>query len=357
MLFKNAIAFYLAEAPSKDMLREAFIKHRFKSARPHEEMRSGWVPVEGNEDDLEADLMHDAGAISLFYYQEQQKILPSSVINDEINRYIADEVKMYGHKPSKKQISDQKIAIRYSLLPKAFSKYKKSFAYIDHETSMVIVGTNSMNTANEVLNLLRASLGTLKVYPMSSKERSHSGVMTDWLRDGGNNFPEKVVPGQEIVLKDVDGSKGSFTKQDLASEEISSCIEAGKKADKVRISWNDYLGITLDTDLVLRKITPLSTFEDDSEDQYEEDFNGDTGFLHAQLLLTVEAMRTMIPNIEKWFEIEKPEMVISKTSEFKSKVFNETDVEDADQSGDQSGDQDGLNEEIEGFFEETALSD
>jgi recombination associated protein RdgC len=325
MLFKNATIYYLETPPSQEQLSEALEHFRFKPPRPLEEVSSGWVPVEGDEEDRDLPLVFTVGGISLMCHQIESKMLPQSVINEETRKRRQEHISATGKPPSKKVVSEIKERIRQELLPKAFSKFSRIFVYIDHEREEIVLGSASNSLCGEALNGLRRALKTLKIHQLKPLKDTPDRIMTRWLKSG---FPEKLAPGSEVALLDSDNSKAVFTKQDLQSSEVDICIEAGKKADRIEILWNDYIGMTLTSELIVKKIAPLSMFDPDDTQADEE---GD--YITTNLLLTVGALRTIIPLLESWFDIQRPESV-RDPSTFISTVFDNEDADFPDEDED-----------------------
>lgn len=324
MLFKNATIYYLESPPSQEQLSESLENFRFKPPRPLEETSYGWVPVEGDEEDLDLPLVFTVGGISLMCFQIESKILPQSVINEETRKRRQEHINATGKPPSKKVVSEIKDRVRQELLPKAFSKFNRLFVYIDHEREEIVLGSASNSLCGEALNGLRRALKTLKIHQLKPLKDTPDRIMTQWLKSG---FPEKLAPGSEAALLDSDNSKAVFTKQDLHSSEVDICIEAGKKTDRIEVLWNDYIGMTLTSELIVKKIKPLSMFDPDDTQADEE---GD--YITTNLLLTVGALRTIVPLLENWFEIQRPEGA-RDPSIFVSTVFDTDDADFPDEDG------------------------
>ncbi len=293
MLFKNATVVRLTgDIPREnEELLKALEANRFVPAKAMESERRGWIAPTGKEDD---DLVYAQGAVSLMCVQIESKILPASVVREELKERM-DLREKGGRKVRSKEKQQLMEEIRFDLLPRAFSKFTRVLGYIDYQRQEVVVGTASKGQVEEFLASLRASLGSLPVTTLQF-EYQPAKRMTDWARL--RQAPSKVRFGAEITLAEPEGGKGSFKKQDLLSDEIQQCIEAGKKVQRMALEWNDYLSFTIDEELTIRKLSAL--------DMFDKEYNGDADEdddIAANLFLTFMALRELLPQLYSWFGV------------------------------------------------------
>lgn len=295
MLFKNATIVQLTEdlQLTPELLQEKLEPYRYMPARSVESERRGWIsPV----DESAEELVRAYGSVYLLSLKTEQKILPSSVIKEELRERVEAQG-MGGRKLPAKERQRMIEEIRFDLLPKAFSKLSRIHGYIDTERKVIVIGSASANQVDDFLGSLRLVFRPLPAMLLSPK-RQPQNLMTHWLRN--DDLPPKTMFGSEIALEDpTEGGKGTFRKQDLSSTEIAECIHAGKIVQRVAIEWNDYLSFTLDDRLVLRKIAPMDMFDEepDVDDDQHAKFDAD-------FLMTVMAMRTLLPEIYDWFDVD-----------------------------------------------------
>lgn len=341
MLFNSAIVYQLLEIFSENELVAGVEKRRFQPATGMMEESYGWIPYASNDEDKEADLIYKMGSIYMITLQIQTKIIPAAVINEMAQREVAELIRN-GGRVSPKDMKKMKESIRIAMLPKALSRYGRVTGYIDFDRKELIVGTSSASQAEKYLNTLRSGLGKLAIHEIRG-ETSPSSIMTSWFK--GDSFPEKVVMGHSIVVKETTegGSKGSFSKQDLSSSEIMECLDNGKQVDKIELLWNDYLSFSINSNLVLSKIKPMESNTDVYDSGVETD--GSDGII-ADLYLTVASLRTLLPELYKWFEIEVPQVVdVESLSNHESSVFTDSDDADYDNGDVYSSDSDDFSEE------------
>ncbi|WP_299198417.1 recombination-associated protein RdgC [uncultured Amphritea sp.] len=260
MFFKNAI-FYRQTSPIGDNFPVALEDKLFTPCSSQELSRVGWVPPA----DLFDEPFRTIDGATLICMQKEEKIIPSSVIRQALDtrvKLIEDEQARKVYKKEKDQLRDE---IILDLLPRAFSKFKRTHAMI-LSTGWVIVDASSHKQAEELLSHLRSLLGSLPIV-LPDVNNSPSAVMTHWLSDAASR-PAGFVPLDQSELKDSTAEAGVIrcTGQDLESEEIAGHLTAGKRVTKLAIEWQEALNFTLTDDLTIKRLR-LS-------DQLKEEMDG-----------------------------------------------------------------------------------
>lgn len=301
MLFKNATVFRLRNGHKIDQesLEELVEQLRFSPIVGQSETSMGLIdPVDCTP---EGPLVYKQGNISLLCMQLQEKILPRQVITQELEERVKlrESTGIKVRSAEKKRMMED---IVFEMMPKAFSKFKKVWGYVDHQRNEIIVGTSSNAMAGDFSDLLRQGLGSLPVSLIRCSE-SPSMTMTRWAET--QELPVRLGLGREISLIDnqQDGCSGTFRKQDLTSDEIKECIESGKKVQKLALRWNDHVEFTIDENMVLCKLASMSGMDDK---EFDGDTNGDEyPRIAADLFLTATALRLLLPEIYTWFGAEE----------------------------------------------------
>lgn len=261
MWFKN-IRLYCFTEPfelSPEDLELSLSEKLFQPCGSHDKTRMGWVSPLGNEGEM---LTHVVGAYIMICAQKQDRILPASVVRDATEERVAELEERQGRKiyrKEKRQIQDDTFA---TLLPRAFTKNQQVFAYLAPKENLLVVNTVSAPRAEDFLNLLRDSLGSLPVALPSSK-RAPSDVMTRWLKE--QHATDKFQIEQDCELYNpIDGSNIVRCKsQDLATDEIQTHLTAGKQVRSLGVSWNGLLSGVIADDLTVKHLK----FEDIREEQ------------------------------------------------------------------------------------------
>src|SRR5690606_39361215 len=102
-------------------------------------------------------------------------------------------------RPGKKERTDLKDEITFELLPRAFTRTGRLYAYIDPRAGLLVVNSGAHNRAEDLLSQLRESLGSLPVLPLKTRDPIPT-TLTQWLRDGA--APAAFTLGGVCVLQD-----------------------------------------------------------------------------------------------------------------------------------------------------------
>jgi recombination associated protein RdgC len=240
-------------------------------------MSLGWVPPTGQ---AAAPLTHVIGGFVLVCMQQEEKILPASVVNEQLAERVAELEAREGRKPGKRERSELRDNIVTELLPRAFSHTRRTFAYIDRQRDWLVVDSASGKRTDELTSLLRSTIGELPIIFPTTQE-SPSVVMTRWLAE--NVSPADISVEQECELRaaDEDGGIVRCRRQDLAVPEIQQHLAAGKQAMRLALRWEDRLSFTLDDRLNVRRLRFLETVQerageietDDATRRFDADFS------------------------------------------------------------------------------------
>lgn len=105
----------------------------------------------------------------------------------------------------------------HSLLPRAFTRSSTIRIWLNLSAALVMVDTSSARRAEDSLALLRKTLGSLPVVPLTM-ETPVELTLTEWVR--GSGAPSSFALGNEAELKAIleDGGIGRFKKQELSSD-------------------------------------------------------------------------------------------------------------------------------------------
>ena len=285
MWFKNLAIYRLTEAftltPTE--LEEKLQSLRFKPCTPTEVFSYGWTAPLGRSSEQ---LVHQTNGFMMLCATKEEKVLPSSVINEMTAEKIAEKEDQEARKLSRKERTELKDQIIFELLPRAFSFSKKTFAYIDPKGGWLIVDAASAKKAEELISFLRKNLDSLPLVPVSAKEKPVS-TMTQWLVQ--NDAPADVLIEDECELRAPEESGGIIRckHQDLAAPEIKNHLDTGKQVIKLAISWSDRLSFIVDENLSIKRLKFLDLIQDqvaDTEtDSAEEQFDVDFTIMSQEL--------------------------------------------------------------------------
>lgn len=247
MFFKNAIFYRITNALPADYT-DILADKTFTPAGSQELSRAGWVPPADGIDEV----FRTLSGVTMICLQREDKIIPSSVIRQQLDARVKQIEEEQARKVYKKEKDQLKDEIVLDLLPRAFSKFKKTYALILDQ--WVIVDASSYKQAEELLSYLRSCIGSLPVV-LPSVNQSPSAVMTSWLETPANK-PVGFIAMDQSELKDTAVEAGVIRciGQDLESEEITRHLEAGKRVTKLAIEWQEALAFILTDDLQIKRI-------------------------------------------------------------------------------------------------------
>ncbi len=293
MWFRNARIFRFTKPfdISAEALEEKLQADAFKPCGPQETTRQGWVPPLGKHGDQ---LVHSANGYHLIALRKEEKILPGPVVKEAVEeRAEAIEVEQ-GRKVRKKEKEEIKEQVMLEMLPQAFSRNRRCFAYLAPQDGVLVVDAGSAKQAEDLASTLRKSLGSLPVRP-PAVEQAPAFTFTGWLNESIDH-PATIVLGSECELKDPseDGGVVRCKGLDLKADEIRNHLETGMQVTKLALTWDDNVSFVLDEELGIRRLKFGETLQDQLDDVDADDALAK--FDAAFTIMTLELSR-LIPGL------------------------------------------------------------
>lgn len=252
--FKNAIIYRLSRDTMSLMAQLANIEKylqpfQFTPCGSNDMAKTGWVPATV----FSKTLAHQANGQYLLTILKQEKILPGKVVKQHLDARIAKLETEQGRKLKKTEKDSLKDEVLQLLLPRAFTKDHRTQLWIDIINGLIIVEASSSKRAEDALALLRKSLGSLPVVPLTM-EKPVELTITEWVRSG--SAPAGFAIGDAAELKAIlaDGGVARVKKQDLVSDEIATHIEAGKVVTKLALDWQQRVTFILTDNATLKRL-------------------------------------------------------------------------------------------------------
>lgn len=268
MWFKNIQLFRLTEkfTLSATELHEKLQAHQLRECGKTQNFSMGWCPpVDGDE----AFFTHAHDHCLMLCLGRTERILPQSVVREAVN----EKIKSIKETEDRDIFAKEKACLRdetlFELLPRAFTKTSKCYAYIDTQNDWLIVDAASHKKAEELVALLRDSLGSLKCEMLQPEHKPHT-ILSRWLLEHHCPAPFLIEDCCELI--DVKKGVGSIrcAQQDLSLPEITNHIRAGKQATSLALSWAGKLYFSLNDDLSIKRIKPLDIIEERLKDEIIE---------------------------------------------------------------------------------------
>ncbi|MBW2941552.1 recombination-associated protein RdgC [Zhongshania aquimaris] len=252
MWFKNLLIYRFTKpfTLTAEEVNEKLAEKSFTPCNSQDVSSYGWTMPLGNQG---SEYIHAGNGCIMICAQKQDKILPASVVNEVLADKI-EEIKLAEDRvPGRKERTELKDEITFSLIPRAFTRSNRVFAYIAPEQGLLIVNAASHNKAEELLNFLRESLGSLPVIPVKAKNVAQH-QMTEWLIQGA--APVGFELGGECELKDKadESSVIRCKNQNLCAAEIGSHIQAGMFVNKLALRWTGDIEFVVDDQLTIKRL-------------------------------------------------------------------------------------------------------
>lgn len=235
---------------SPNNLMEKLEPLAFRPCLPSMEMSSGWIsPLD--TDDENAPLIRSINGYIMLCLKVEEKILPASVIRHEL----ANKIKMLEKNENRKIYQKEKLSLKdemkMTLLPRAFSRFTKLYAYIDTKNRRIVFGSANVKKAELFINMLKKSIGEI----ISSLEVDKlSPIMTHWIQH--QNYPPAFIIEKSCVLQDPNQQSRMIRcqQQDLFTNSIQSLIKDGCVIKQLAANWQDRVSFILSDDLILKSL-------------------------------------------------------------------------------------------------------
>jgi len=254
MWFKN-IRIYRFTKPftlTAEELDQALSAAPFVPCASQDQKRIGWVsPITGHVE--QSGFAHASQSYIMVCAKRQEKVLPAAVVNELLAEKVGTIEDAEARKVGRKQRLQLKDEVMMDLLPRAFTRSQLQYAYIDPEQGYLIVDTASATRAEELINTLRDTLGTMAVVPLSTLQ-APVNAMTSWVTS--TLAPENTVLGEECELADAKeaGSVIRCKQQDLSSTEIANLLASGMLVTKLALHWMEGINFMLDDQLSIKRL-------------------------------------------------------------------------------------------------------
>ena len=302
MFFRNLTLFRFSESVAADLERldEALPEHRLRPVGPMEMATRGFVsPLGRNEEGL----THSVGRNTMVTVGSEDKLLPSSVVNDELANRVQKIAEEEGRKVGGRERKKIKDDVMNELLPRAFVRSSRMKAYADKKNGWLVLDTLSRKSAENTLSQVREALGSFPAVPLAPEE-SPRILMTHWVASG--ELPAGLALGDECELRDPATASGAIARcrrQDLDTDEIREHLRTGKQVFQLGLVFDDRISFVLGEDLILRKIKFTDVVLDEQADSPESA----AAEMDANFSLMALEYERLLGKLEEWFKLPRPD--------------------------------------------------
>ena len=288
--FKNALIYQLTQSLDWENLEEQLQECVFTPCGSADVSHFGWsAPLATSEN-----LAHQANGKILLVAKREEKILPTEVVNRELNKRITALEEKEQRKLKKVERASLKDDVIATLLPQAFSRIKTTALYIDTLKQLIFVDAASSKTAEDALALLRKSLGSLPVIPLTFN-CAPCEVMTKWVTD---TAPDWLILRKEVEIREKEDLGVIHCKQkDVEDEEIIEIVQNGL-ISKLALEWENNLKFILVEDGTLKRLKFDDNIIEKNDDIVKKDV---TARFDADFVLMASVLGKTVDSLTKEF--------------------------------------------------------
>lgn len=289
-MFRN-VRYYRLESDwpeTEEALSQALENSAFAPCGPLTQRSSGWVPVYPDAGDLLARRVNGADLIKL---RSQSRVLPPSVINEELEERIEAYRDRMQEAPSPREKRRMKAEARDELLPKAMLKSDRIWGFIDLKEKLIGIDAAQTSVAERFLRRLRAAFGDLNIRPLQYQQPV--GELLTGIFLGG--APERFAVGRECRMQDAGDASSivRWTDFDLSDKTIRNHVVEGMRLTHLAIEYDNILGCVMDENGVISKLRFIGMNDDTDEG------NDPLARLDAEFVLITGTLRSLVTDLKK----------------------------------------------------------
>lgn len=215
----------------------------------------------------------------------EQKLLPATVIRQVVQERAAAIEAKQGRKVGRKELRDLRDRVTEELLPRAFTRRRTTWGWLDPAHGWLVVDAGSDARADEFMEVLLATLDDLHPRVLQSRI-APSAAMTDWLVSG--DAPGGFTLDSDLELRSARNTQAviRYVRHDLEGKEIREHIASGKIATQLGMTWNDRISFILTDKLTAKRVSFLDILHDEAEKSAEtadEQFDVDFVLMSGEL--------------------------------------------------------------------------
>lgn len=303
-MLKNARLYHLREPfmLSAAELEEQLTTRRFRPCGPLETATLGWTaPYSGDQQGSGA-LVRAVDRCLAICARRQERLLPGTVVTEALEERTAEIEDRESRTVGRAERRRLREGIMAELLPRAFTRSRRMLAYIDPVAGWLVIDTASDKTAEEVISLLRETLGSLPAVPPRPSEPP-TVKMTQWVAQG--NAPDDLELGDACELRDPKDSQSVVRcrGQDLTGDEVATHLKAGKQVVQLALGLTDHIELLLNEDLSMKRLRLADELIEEAGELEDDD---PIVRFEAELTLFIGAMRAVLERLTALFALAPP---------------------------------------------------
>ncbi|HEY4339427.1 MAG TPA: recombination-associated protein RdgC [Steroidobacteraceae bacterium] len=302
MWFRNLVLYRLPAgwSVSAAQLEEKLETRPLQACGALEMLSRGWVAPSSS-----GRLVHTLNQQHLIALGVEQKLLPAAIVRQEALRRAKLKEDSQGFPVGRRQMRDLKQQVSEELRARALTRQRSTRAWIAPQGGWCVVDAGSAGKAEELIDMLRDTLGTFAVQFVQTQRSAHTS-MAAWLTHG--SAPDGLTLDQDLTLTTADGTKSTvrYTRHALDLREIRSHLQAGKYPAQLGLCWNDRVAFMLTEKLTLKRVQFLNLEPDvqapestaaqiDPAEKFDADFALMTGELSLLLEAVLQSLGGEVP--------------------------------------------------------------
>lgn len=300
MFFKSATFFQLGQRIDLDALASALPNFPLTECGASDAFSFGSLPLIRNSETF---ALQSNGCL-LMRFGKEEKSLPSSVVREEVEKKVAEIELLEGRKVGRKEKSDMKEELIFTLRPKAFSKRSDVWMHIDNIAGLLVIYSTNASMIEQAFKHLQTMLDSFPMVPLQAQV-TPSRLMTGWLLR--NEIPVSLETGERCDIQEYGTNikaKIAFTNLEPLSEDVTRHLEQGMLVKNLALRWSDKFNFTLDESLTISKVK----WDDQlKEAAFNDSQGGGLSDMDANFALTSLTTREFFSNLSTWFEIAAEE--------------------------------------------------
>lgn len=275
MWFKKAQIFKFDEKTNftVETLQEQLQQLEFTPCPAGLPATQGWI-APSDEDER---LVYAAGDFLLICLQVETKILPATVVTQNLKERVKLIESKQERKLSYKERTALKHAIYNELLPQAFSRLTREYAFIDLKNNCLILNNNNLKSTQNFLTFFRRCIDDVRLVVFEVKKIPQ--ILTNWLVS--NQYPAEFKIEDACSLQDPKQKERNIRikQQDLSVSYIKELIQNNYVVNQIKLTWSDQITFMLKHDFTLQSLqysdAVIELTEDDQNNNQEASFRTD----------------------------------------------------------------------------------
>lgn len=279
-MFKSGLVYSVLGSSELDFdqLEAALAERAAIDIRKDHGRSLGWCPPYKGGDNY----VIESQGQRLMQVMEQVRVLPKDVIREIVDERVDALAQREGRPVTKAERAPIEEEVTLELLKVSHVRRVKVLVWWDVRRQRLFVNASSPKKVEDVLDLLRQTIGSLKVVPLTTATLPDKGL-THWL-NSPDQAPEWLQVGSGCTLKEK-GEGGSFTakKVDILNDDhAQKLIEGGLTVKELEIGMNETLTCKVNENLQFKSIKfadEVRELQNDNGDTHGEDlyarFEGD----------------------------------------------------------------------------------